>query len=126
MRETHQPDPRRLVDRDGAEQAAVVVEITARTLAETTADQFAERVRDVVWDRCQLPVAEVAVVRRGALARASSGKTQRTENRRLLETGGLDGDRFWLACAPDGTSRCRAHLMRGQSLRQVRSDRWCG
>ncbi|MEV6133366.1 AMP-binding protein [Streptomyces violaceusniger] len=79
------------VDRDGAEQAAVVVEITARTLAGTTADQFAERVRDVVWDRCQLPVAEVAVVRRGTLAKTSSGKIQRSENRRLLETGGFDG-----------------------------------
>lgn len=79
------------VERDGTEQAAVVVEITARTLAETTADEFAARVRDVVWDRCQLPVAEVAVVRRGTLAKTSSGKIQRSENRRLLETGGLDG-----------------------------------
>lgn len=79
------------VERDGAEQAAVVVEITARTLVDTTADQFAERVRDVIWNRCQLPVAEVAVVRRGTLAKTSSGKIQRSENRRLLESGGFDG-----------------------------------
>ncbi|MGP4052184.1 AMP-binding protein [Streptomyces sp. 2A115] len=79
------------VERDGAEQAAVVVEIAARTLVDTTADQFAERVRDVVWNRCQLPVAEVAVVRRGTLAKTSSGKIQRSENRRLLESGGFDG-----------------------------------
>ncbi|MFB9689486.1 AMP-binding protein [Amycolatopsis plumensis] len=80
------------VDRDGAEQAAVVVEITPRTLAATTAERFAERVREVVWDRCRLPVAEVAVVRRGSLAKTSSGKIQRSENRRLLETGAFDGD----------------------------------
>jgi long chain fatty acid CoA FadD26 len=79
------------IDRDGAEQAAVVVEITPRTLAETTAERFAERVRDVVWERCRLPVAEVAVVRRGSLSKTSSGKIQRSENRRLLETGAFDG-----------------------------------
>lgn len=78
------------VERDGAEQAAVMVEITARTLADTTADEFAERVRNVIWDRCQLPVAEVAVVRRGTLAKTSSGKIQRSENRRRLESGGFD------------------------------------
>jgi hypothetical protein len=38
-----------------------------------------------------LPVAEVAVVRRGSLSKTSSGKIQRSENRRLLETGAFDG-----------------------------------
>ncbi|WP_131735422.1 AMP-binding protein [Actinomadura roseirufa] len=109
------------VDRDGAEQAAVVVEISAGTLAASTADRFAERVRDVVWDRRRLPVAEVAVVRRGSLAKTSSGKIQRAENRRLLETGALDGqilahlrgkrqEPVW--SAPDGRPVTSAGLVR--------------
>ncbi|MFD9440595.1 AMP-binding protein [Streptomyces sp. NPDC060006] len=75
------------LERDGAEQLAVVVEVTGAALEETTAELFAQRVRDAVWSDCQLSASEVVIVRRGALARTTSGKIQRRECRRRLETG---------------------------------------
>ncbi|WP_413754981.1 AMP-binding protein [Streptomyces sp. MMBL 11-3] len=75
------------LERDGEEQLAVVVEVTGAALEETTADLFAQRVRDAVWSDCQLPVSETVIVRRGALSRTTSGKIQRRECRHRLENG---------------------------------------
>lgn len=77
------------LERDGEEQLGLVVEVTGAALEGSTADRFAERVRDAVWADCQLPASEVVLVRRGALARTTSGKIQRQECRRRLESGGF-------------------------------------
>ncbi|MET9588418.1 AMP-binding protein [Streptomyces sp. NPDC006539] len=78
------------VERDGEERLAVVVEATGAVLKDTTPDLFAERVRDIIWSKCQLPASEVVIVRRGELAKTTSGKIQRRECRRRLESGEFD------------------------------------
>ncbi|MFE3652509.1 AMP-binding protein [Streptomyces sp. NPDC059152] len=75
------------VERDGEERLAVVVEVAGGVAKEVGAEALAQRVRDAIWEDCQVTAAEVVIVRRGALAKTTSGKIQRRECRRRLESG---------------------------------------
>lgn len=77
------------IERDGEEKLAVMVEVTGLLLREMTAQAFAERVKEAIWESYQVTVEELVVLRRGALAKTSSGKIRRGECRRKLDDGEL-------------------------------------
>ncbi|MFJ7085951.1 AMP-binding protein [Streptomyces griseus] len=104
-------------ERDGEERLAVVVEVTGAALEGTTAELFAQRVRDAVWSDSQLTTSEVVVVRRGALAKTTSGKIQRGECRRRLESGELS--RLTLASLGERGHRAPAGAPTGPSAAGV-------
>ena len=55
----------------------MLVEVGGGLLKAPGAVPFAERVRDAVWASCQILAYDIVLLRRGALAKTSSGKIQR-------------------------------------------------
>ncbi|MEN1681215.1 MAG: beta-ketoacyl synthase N-terminal-like domain-containing protein, partial [Planctomycetota bacterium] len=71
------------IDRDRHEAVCLVVEVDRARRREVDADAVVESVRNAIAERHELSIADIALVRPGALPRTTSGKRQRSRCREL-------------------------------------------
>ena len=75
------------MDAGGSQSVAIVFEVSPKELGDESLEKLVTLIRGTIAAEFGAPVARVVIAAKGSIARTTSGKLQRRETQRLLESG---------------------------------------
>lgn len=80
---------------DGVEQLVIAIEVERKKSKNLNVDEVVGAIRNAIAEHYELPVYGVVLLKRGSIAKTSSGKIQRQACRKAFLDGSLDSIAIW-------------------------------